>query len=184
MGTMEQNCLKPEIVSEPGEKARTAKAGAAKASLALATAIIVFSLLLFVWLIPCYVTDYATGKEGLSPRFFPYLIAGCLGLLGSLLFFNTLRSGPVSETEEQKRGIDRFNILGIATFFLYYFAVILLGLAPASFLAMLTLTRLFGLKSWPKALLFSAVFVTMLFFFFEKAAMVPIPRGVFFDGLY
>lgn len=176
---MEPICSNPEIAASHEERAK-----ARKTNLALATTMMGFALLLLVWLIPSYVIDYATGEKGLSPRFFPYLIAGCLGLLATVLFYQTIHSGPGPETCDQKQKIDRYNILGIATFFVYYFGVIILGLAPASFLALLALTRLFGLRSWPKALMFSAILVSLLFVFFEEVAQVPMPRGVFFDGLY
>ena len=155
-----------------------------KRDLLLACGVLAFSLALICWLIPDCVAGYTTGKHGLSPQFFPYLIAGTLGLLGLILLIKTLRPGSREKMRAEKQRPSAVTFACIIIFFAYYFGVILIGLVPASFLALMALMRLFGFQSWPKVFIFSASLVFLLFLFFEKVAQVPAPRGVFFDGWY
>lgn len=157
----------------------------------LALGVLAFAALLAVWLIPAYVLNYATGEKGLSPRFFPYLISGGLALLGLILLNHNRRAlfktkNPAGQTgapSEAPRP-DKFVAICAALLVVYYGAVFYLGLLPASFLALIGLMHLFGFRSRIKTILFSALLVGFLFLFFEKVAQVPLPRGVWFEGLY
>jgi hypothetical protein len=155
-----------------------------KRDLFLAVGVLIFSLALACWLIPDYVAGYTTGTHGLSPRFFPYLIAGTLALLGLILLVTTLRPGVREKMRAEGERPSSITFICIIIFFAYYFAVIFIGLVPASFLALMALMRLSGFRSWVKVLVFSASLVLVLFLFFEKVAQVPAPRGVFFNGWY
>jgi hypothetical protein len=44
--------------------------------------------------------------------------------------------------------------------------------------------KTFGFRKWYWALLFSILFVLVIFFFFEKIAQVTIPRGIFLEDMY
>lgn len=155
-----------------------------KRDLILACGVLAFSLALIFWLIPDYVADYTTGKHGLSPQFFPYMIAGALGLLGLILLIRTLRPGPKEKMRAESQRPSAVTFVCIIIFFAYYFGVIFIGLVPSSFLALAALMRLFGSQSWAKVFIFSACLVLLLFLFFEKVAQVPAPRGMLFDGWY
>lgn len=155
-----------------------------KRDLLLACGVLAFSLALICWLVPEYVAGYTTGKHGLSPQFFPYLIAGTLGLLGLILLIRTLMPGPREKMRAERQRPSAVTFVCIIIFFAYYLGVIFIGLVPSSFLALVALMRLFGSQSWTKVLIFSASLVLLLFLFFEKVAQVPAPRGVFFDGWY
>jgi hypothetical protein len=67
----------------------------------LGLVILLFSLSLMLWLIPRFVADYATGEQGLSPRFFPYLVSLMMVLLSSILIFKAVRS-PADKIKEEK----------------------------------------------------------------------------------
>jgi phosphatidylglycerophosphatase A len=59
-----------------------------------------------------------------------------------------------------------------------------IGMLPASIVIMFVLMRLYGLKSWVLSIIIAVILPFLLFFFFEKVAQVPIPRGIFFEDLY
>lgn len=169
---------------EIGAPATGSRTKAAKQNVYLGIVLAIFALALIFWLVPNFVSQYTSGKHGLSPRFFPYLTSGVLGVLSLGLALWSLKR----DVDDGGRGEDKrmtAAILGcVGLFAVYYFAVLIIGMGPASFLALAALMRLFGSRSWPKNLIVSAVMVVILFFFFEKVAQVPIPRGYLFDGWY
>lgn len=170
----------------PGENDPTTD-GPSKRDAVLSLGILAFAVILAVWLIPAYVLDYGTGDRGLSPRFFPYLICGGLALLALILFNRHRRAlfgGHSAATDDDSPKTDLFVIICAALLLVYYLAVFLLGMLPASFLALIGLMLLFGFRFWWKIIVFSAVLVSLLFVFFEKVALVLLPRGLWFDGLY
>jgi hypothetical protein len=147
----------------------------------LGLVILLFSLVLMVWLIPRFVSDYATGEQGLSPRFFPYLISLMMVLLSSILIFKAVRSPTDKIKEEKSRSIDRSTVICVGIFIAYQQMISIIGLIPASFLALISLMILYGFRNWITIGFFSAALIAVLSFFFEKVAQVPLPRGLLFD---
>jgi hypothetical protein len=72
----------------------------------------------------------------------------------------------------------------VGLLFAFYTGIVLFGMLPVSVVTVLVLMRIFGYRKWFRALLFSLLFVALLFLFFEKIAQVSIPRGIFFEDLY
>ena len=146
--------------------------------------ILLFSLVLTFWLIPSFIADYSTGEQGLSPRFFPYLVALTMVLLSLILIFKALRPAADQTKKEKSRPVDRSTGICIGIFLTYQQAISIIGLIPASFLALIGLMILYGFRNWIIIGIFSAALITVLSFFFEKVAQVPLPRGLLFDWLF
>jgi hypothetical protein len=152
--------------------------------LVLSLVLLAFALILLLWLIPSYIAEYTTGDQGLSPRFFPYLISLTIGLFSLLLFGRTVRGKKILPATPMEKTIDRSKIICIILLVAYQQAIELIGLAPASFLALVGLMVLYGFSNWLVIGFFSAALVTLLSLFFENVAQVPLPRGILFEGWY
>lgn len=142
---------------------------------------LVFSLILIWWLIPGYIADFATGDDGLSPRFFPYLVTIIIGLLSTVLIIRNIR---LNSFEKSDRRLDRSTWVCIGLLIAYQQSIVYIGLSPASFLALAGLMFLYGFRNWLVILPFSGVVVIGLSLFFELVALVPLPRGILFEGIY
>ena len=147
----------------------------------LGLVILLFSLFLTFWLIPRFVSDYATGEQGLSPRFFPYLVSLMMALLSSILIYKAVRSPAGKIKEEKSRPIDRSTVICVGIFIAYQQTIDIIGFIPASFLTIISLMILYGFRNWITIGFFSAALIAILSFFFEKVAQVPLPRGLLFD---
>jgi len=152
--------------------------------LCLGGVIFLFSLVLMFWLIPGYVIDYATGDKGLSPRFFPYLVALTIALLSSILIYKALRPAENQIQPETTRQIDRSTIICAGVFIAYQQAIPIIGFIPASFLALISLMVLYGFRNWLTIGIFSTVLIAVLSLFFEKVAQVLLPRGLLLEWLF
>jgi hypothetical protein len=152
--------------------------------LCLGSVFLLFSLILIFWLIPGFVTDYATGEKGLSPRFFPYLVAVTIALLSSILIYKTLWPVEGQIQPDTTRQLDRSTIICVGIFMVYQQSISIIGFIPASFLALISLMVLYGFRNWLTIAIFSVALITVLSFFFEKVAQVPLPRGLLWDWLF
>jgi putative tricarboxylic transport membrane protein len=141
----------------------------------------IFSLVLTFWLIPSFVSGYATGEHGLSPRFFPYLVSLAMLLLSAILMFKALRPSAEPIKKEPSRRLEPSAVICIAVFIAYQQAIAYIGFIPASFLALISLMILYGFRNWIMIVIFSAALIAILSFFFEKVAQVPLPRGLLFE---
>jgi hypothetical protein len=150
----------------------------------LGAVILIFSLALIVWLIPSFVTDYTTGDKGLSPRFFPYLIASMIALFSIILIYKSLRPMENQIQTDTNRQIDRSTIVCIVIFIVYQQVISIIGFIPASFIALISLMLLYGFRNWLTIGFFSVALIAVLSFFFENVAQVPLPRGLLLDWLF
>jgi len=176
----------PEITNrkEPPQIPAVRRSRLNRTNLYLASGLAVFALALGLWLIPGFVSSFTTGKHGLSPRFFPYLVAAALGLLSLSLLIKNIRPNQETGSRVEDKRVTGSTLLCILLFFLYFIIIDWIGLVPASFLALIALMRLYGFRNWLWVFIFSVVLVVLLFFFFEKVALVPLPRGALLDGWY
>ena len=101
-------------------------------------------------------------------------------LLSSILIFKAVRS-PADKIKEKSRPIDRSTVICVSIFIAYQQMISIIGLIPASFLALISLMILYGFRNWITIGFFSAGLIAVLSFFFEKVAQVPLPRGLLFD---
>jgi hypothetical protein len=157
------------------------KAWTMNKDLMLSFFMILFSLVLIFWLTPNFVASDTSGSHGLSPRFFPYTIATVLLTLSIMLLVNTYRKSASEKSDDDSIAPDRFTLYCIGFLFLLYFAIQLIGMIPSCFLALMVLIRMFCYKNKVVIVTFSAVFIFVLFAFFELVAQIPMPRGIFFE---
>ena len=158
--------------------------GRARRDICLSLGVVLFSLILILWLIPGFVSDYTTGEKELSPRFFPYMIAGILALLSLLLLYQNLRRAADPAEDSKGRGIDRSIIICMIVFLIYQQSIAFIGLIPASFITLVVLMLLYGFRNWLTIGTFSIILIVALSIFFEKVALVPLPRGSIFESLF
>lgn len=149
----------------------------------LGLVLLVFSLVTLLWIIPTCVDVPQAGGMAVKPNFFPYSIAAILVLLSIALIIKGGKT--VSDSQGSEEGeISPAVIIVVGLLFCTYFGIKLLGMVPAGIISVAVLIRLFNYRNWPRTILFSVVFVILLFIFFEKVAQVSIPRGWLFEDLY
>jgi putative tricarboxylic transport membrane protein len=149
----------------------------------LAIVLLIFCLVLLFYVIPFHVQDHFAKGMAVKPSFFPYGITLALLVLSLLLVYNSPKTALDVSRIEDKR-ITRMTFVFVGLLFACYLAIVLFGMLPASVMTVLVLMRIFGYTKWFRALIFSLIFVALLFLFFEKIAQVSIPRGIFFEDLY
>jgi hypothetical protein len=145
--------------------------------------VLLFSGIMIFLLIPHSVEVQHAEGMAVSPNFFPYSISYVLAFLSLLLIYNSPRTGQHQSRLEDKR-FTKATLVFMSLLFVLYFGTQWIGMVPMGILTVYSLILVFGYRRWFLALIFSIVFVVLLFFFFEKIAQVSIPRGIWFDGLY
>ena len=149
----------------------------------LAIVLLAFCLVLVFYLIPYHVEIQHAKGMAVKPNFFPYAVAFLLAFLSIILFFNShITSRYVTRGEDKK--ITKVTFLFMALLFGCYLEIFLIGMVPAGILTVFILVRLFGYKRWLWNLVFSILFVIILYLFFEKIAQVSVPRGILFEDWY
>jgi len=139
-----------------------------------------FSLVLLLWLIPNYVLDYGMGGK-VSPRFFPYIIAGSILILSIAFLIQTIKNEKGAQADARK--FDTPTIICIVSFFAYQQLITIIGFIPASFLYTICLMLLYGVRSKMTIGIFSVILILILSFFFENVAQVPLPKGLLLEWL-
>ena len=121
---------------------------------------------------------------GLSPAFYPKILTILLGFLGIVLAVQSLRSSYMKEERsEQVIGITAFSryISVIALSALYVYFIDLAGWLSTTIVILFVLMRLYGSKRWFLIFTLSIIVPLILFLFFEKIALVRLPRGFLFE---
>ena len=112
-----------------------------------------------------------------SPSFWPSIVSVLLMSMGMALIVRPDKPPPQTPADDRARPARLLVTLGML--FAFYFAVDTLGLVAPAMLLMFGLMRFAGEK---RDALIATIAITVpvgLYFFFEKAAGVPIPLGVF-----
>ena len=144
----------------------------------------VFACLLFFG-IDFGIYEPAHLSVGISPRAYPRAIV--LAMLGAALYLvleNCLHHKRAQAEEPDAGGMGESlskKKLLLACLFIagYCLSVPYLGLAPASALAFMLLTRLNGERNMFRMLCIGGALATGLYYFFLYAAAVPMPTGPF-----
>ena len=149
----------------------------------LASVLLAFCFVLIFYLIPYHVEVQHAKGMAVKPNFFPYAVSFLLAFLSITLFINShITSRDVTRGEDKK--ITNVTFLFMALLFGCYLEIFLIGMLPAGILTVFILVRVFGYKRWLRNLIFSIVFVIILYLFFEKIAQVSVPRGILFEDWY
>ncbi len=140
-----------------------------------------FALLLIFWLIPRHVSPHATALHGLTPQVFPYLVAGLLGVLGFVLTIKIIKKPHKKFDNNIEYKINKDAIFCVLLFGVYMFLIFYVGMLISSLMFLIVFMFFFGSQQWGKVTIISVFMIFILFIFFEKLALVPIPRGYFFE---
>jgi hypothetical protein len=115
-----------------------------------------------------------------GPRFFPYLSAGIMALLSTLLMIGSVirfKSGDQGThspiRKEQLKPVLVF--MGIGT--VYILSLSFLGVLISTPICLIVFFRYFDLKKWGWILLLAVGITALIYVFFEKLMMVPLPTG-------
>lgn len=115
----------------------------------------------------------------------PQLLLGLLVIFLIINMYNIYKNTPKKErnlsaiTEIKLGGFYKNKLfLGIASLFVYSFALDYLGFIVSSFLFSVAYSRLLGEKRFTRLLLYSFLSVAVLYFLFSKGLNIMLPRGV------
>ena len=141
-----------------------------------------FSVLLYLVIIPYQVEPHASGPLALSPRLFCHIIAVLLLALSIALVI----AGLKDKSEAQEAQTDAETVrhpllrgaLAAAVSALYVMAISFLGYFVSTTAAMIFFLIFFGIKSWKGILLFLLVILPFIYVLFGIALRVILPKGL------
>jgi putative tricarboxylic transport membrane protein len=146
-----------------------------------AVILLCFSVALYVLIIPREVPrPNISISRAMPPDFFPNCITILLGILSSIFLIGSLRDNASNEKDVKHKGFIRF-VLATSFFFVYLFFIHWIGWIIATSLALPGLMRAFGSKRWIINIMAAVLVPLTLYIFFEKIALVPLPRGILFN---
>jgi putative tricarboxylic transport membrane protein len=131
-------------------------------------------------LIPSQIKAVVQGETGMSPSFIPALVAAGLILAG----LGLLAKAYFTDTVHPAIDVSRAGLLRVLTSLLLLIAYTvlfpLLGFVTASGLCLGVLIIFFGSRSWRKILMSAVLVPIVLWIFFEKLFLIPLPHGILF----
>ena len=147
---------------------------------------LLLSVLFGIFLVPTVGEDWrkTAGADveffTVGPRFFPYLCAGIMALLSTLLMVDSVlkiksgakRSRPPIHKEQLKPVLV---FMGIGT--IYIFSLSFLGVLIATPLCLIVFFWYFDLRKWAWILPLAVGITALIYICFEKLMMVPLPNG-------
>lgn len=138
------------------------------------------ALLFLIFALPTISGEWRTAVGAqyftIGPRFFP-TIAGALCLFLGLLI--ALRPGGGNNLEALRERAARWNVSALAGVSIAYaIALPYLGFVLASFLVLLILQPLFGVRRWYLVLAVALVTPLLIQQIFYRAFVLMLPRGV------
>ncbi len=140
------------------------------------------SLLLIVFVIPNWViTPENVRILVLSPDFWPYIVAGMMGVGGIALlgqYWFLTRHVPVEEEARPKFGGLRTLLVGLLMV-IYYLIMPYLGMVWSSLVAYIAFALIVGIPRKVASVIVAVVLPIALYAFFAYAAGVPIPQADF-----
>lgn len=154
----------------------------------IGTFFLIFSLGVTFFLVPTIEQNWEHPAKGerhfytLGPRFFPYLSAGLMAFLATLLILGNLRESSRPREAEKietkgKRELRHvFAFMGIGA--AYIGALPLLGTALATPFCLLGLFQYFGFRSWVWELVLAGGITMLIYIIFEKMMGVHLPVGI------
>ena len=112
---------------------------------------------------------------------FPFVVGITLVALSSSLLFLSFRAKEIPKEDAFPTGKDRQRVVAVALTLLF-FAVFLssLGFGVCSTVMMVTVLKLFGLRSWIKAIFISLVTIAIFYYLFVILLDIPLPGGILF----
>ena len=145
-----------------------------------------FALFLVFYAIPTYVFSPSNvGNIILSPKFWPYVLAGFTAIIGLGLLFNAVTSATDTTFEDEETGHPegsapwmRLGALGVIMV-LVMVGLPLLGMVWTAMLAFAACAFLFRTRHPVAAVVCAVIVPLLLYAFFAHVAGVAIPQGEF-----
>ncbi len=131
-----------------------------------------------------YATELPAINLTISPRVFPYAVAGLLMGLSALLFINILR-GDTALPEGHPEGtpIEKSDFKSFGTVLASFLAFLLLieraGFIIAASITFFGITVAFDNKKHGRAAIFGTLFITLIYLAFTRFLNVQLPAGIF-----
>ena len=131
-----------------------------------------------------YATELPAINLTISPRVFPYAVAGLLMGLSAMLFINILR-GDTALPEGHPEGtpIEKSDFKSFGTVLASFLAFLLLieraGFIIAASITFFGITVAFDNKKHGRAAIFGTLFITVIYLAFTRFLNVQLPAGIF-----
>jgi putative tricarboxylic transport membrane protein len=138
--------------------------------------------LLILW--DTYTKELPAFNLTISPRVFPYIVAGLLMTLSTVLFISVLR-GNTAVPEGLKPGdhIEKtdYKAFGLVLASLLAFLLLIerAGFIVAASLTFFGITVAFGNKKHGRSAIFGTLFITLVYLTFTRLLNVQLPAGIF-----
>ncbi len=156
----------------------------------LGAGLAVLSALLYLVIIPAGITvPSGVRSPVMSPAFWPNIIALFMLAMSALLFMRAAiawqrgeivphKSDDVEGDEESSGWSGQIRSIAVIAFlFVYYWLILMIGLVPASMVALLAVGLMTARPNISLLLIATPVLPMLLYLFFFKVANVPIPGG-------
>ena len=141
-----------------------------------------FSVLLYLVIIPYQVEPHPSGPLALSPQLFCHITAVLLLLLSVALVIIGLRDKSPAEKTGTDPGAARHPLLrgmvAVVVSALYVAAISYLGYFTSTIAAMIFFSYFFGIRSWKGVLLFLVILLPFIYVLFVIALRVILPKGL------
>lgn len=150
-----------------------------KTDVYLGAVTVLFSLVLWLFLIPNYVVVPGNIEHFyMGPNFWVTVIAASMFLLGALLLYNALKNARPTEGDPITP-LQVFRLCsGMAIFVAYYLFLQSLGIIITSAIAVVACSLMYGERRLKYLLPLAILLPVMLYLFFLKIASIPMPQGI------
>ena len=113
---------------------------------------------------------------------FPFVLGIILVALSSSLLLLSFRAKEIPREDAFPTGRDRQRVVAVALTLLFFAAFLKpLGFGVCSAVMMVAVLKLFGLRSWIKAIFISLVTIAISYYLFVIVLDIPLPRGILFS---
>jgi len=142
---------------------------------------IIISLLLIFIIIPDTVLDIKGFKT--SPRLFPQIFSGLIGILGLLFFLNNLKAGEKSEHYNEISGKEVLRVLFTVLLGIAYIVLIkYIGFIVCTVILLFVLISYFGESNFKLTVLIAIFSALVIKGLLQVLLKINLPQGIFLVG--
>lgn len=186
LGSSPESCLNSNKVTEEGDLqtqqpllSKRLSVHEGKAQFWLGIVFMVFSLLLFLVIIPTQVKSVESADWFNSPRLFPYCIAGLIGVLGLCQLISGIRQRNVPLDKQKEYSISlmelRLVLITLGLLAVYVFAMQWIPYIPATIVVLAALIFLYGQKNYIKIAAVSVGMSVVIYLAFTYLLKLRLP---------
>lgn len=118
----------------------------------------------------------AEGETLVGPRFFPYMIAGFMGLLGLIMMAKSWRGASFTDRVELFPEPVRHVLVTIALGAVYILLLPVPGVLVTTAIYLAISFVYFGMREWGVVLLLSTGITLLIYLVFHRLMSVPLPN--------